>query len=542
MHIDQSAPIGLNVRVALGHPKPRAPGAPPDVALGDGERAEWSGNGDITQDKPVCTLTIAFPTTALIPPPRWTALARAEGVMAPPLNPFIARTARLTLRFWCSYVVDCKDDCHGLVPVELNGSISALQRIRGPGTARSDVRVVLNIDPFNQVVFAPGPLLGRNYFAAFKAGGPLILPFNDAGLVACGDPQEIEGTVTVEASADFAATALARVDEVTFTIAAPDPPGRAEITLFEPVRVAIEPDRAPAKPRPARRYVLRPLPPPPGARTICGLVAEEGKLVLATIRESGEDTEAVLELLRLDLDTGKYSRPLRVPLDTWGRLLRLADGLYALDLGPRSRDGGTARKNGGKLVRINSRGTSEIVARGLNLPTDAVQIGERLLVSEPTQNCIREVDSRGRRRTLLGGLEFPLALATPAPGSAWQAPLYVSEAGRPTSSAFAPGQGRIRAVDPEKGESSVVLADVSAVALAASPTGTFGTDLVLATANDWSPERESLPNSGRILRLAPSGTLTEVVAAIDEPLDLCFSPSGRCFVLAKGSLFEIAAR
>jgi hypothetical protein len=228
------------------------------------------------------------------------------------------------------------------------------------------------------------------------------------------------------------------------------------------------------------------------------------------------------------------ARPLRIPIASWGRLLQLADGLYAFDLGQRQR--------GGRLLRIGPRGTTEIVARGLDLPSDAALVDERLVISEPTRGRIGQVAPRGRRHTVLGGLEFPLALAAPAPGSGWHAPLYVAEAGPVESPTFAPGQGRIRAVDPDTSESSVLVAEIGVVALAASPAGLFANDLVFATANQWRAEREPLPNTGRILRIAPSGTATEVVAAVDEPLDICFGPSGRCFVLGTAGIFEITRR
>jgi hypothetical protein len=521
------------------------------VAVGYGERAEWSGNGDITEDKPVCTLTIAFPSTILVPRPLHTASALARGILAPFLNPYIIRRARVQLRFWCSYVIDCKDDCQGPVPVQIVGAISGLEQVQGQGRARADVRVVLDVDPFNQFQLAPGPLLGVNYTAPFRLGGQVALQFNDADVVACGEPQDIAGEVLVEADADFAATALADVDQLSFTISAPDPPGEARIRLLEPVSTSIMPEQPPPAPKAARGFALVPLPLPPGRRLICSVAAEEQALVVAAARDT-EEAEDTPELFRLQLSTQRYSRPLRPDVRTWGRLRRLPwpsaedDSIYAFDLGPLRRETGVPRRRGARLVRVDRRGRVDVVARGLDVPSDAAVVVDGdttlLVVSEMTSGRISAVSPRGRRRAALGGLEFPVALAATPPGSPWQAPLYVAEAGPVRSEAFAPGQGRIRAILLREQETSVVTSDVGVAAMAISPGGLFGEDLLVATANAWTGEREPVPGSGRVLRLTPTGTVTPIVTAIDDPLEVCFSPSGRCFVLAGAGLFELVSR
>ena len=531
----------------VGHPRPAFGPRVPRVLSGVGERAEWSGNGDIVEDKPVCTFKIAFPETAALPPPRYTASARAEGIVAPFLNPLIIRQARVQLLFWCSYVVDCKNECQGPVPVQLEGRITGLQSVRGQGTAKADLSVSLAIDPFNNVGFAPGAILVKNYVVPFRVGGPFNFPFADTGVVPCCKPQDIEAEVIVEATADFAALSRARVKSLEFTISAQDPPGKGSVRQFGPVRSSITPQRRPADPRAARGFSVRPLPSPPGGRSIIGVAADESGLSVLAVAEHDEESRP--QLFRLAFASKRYSRPVRPGLETWGRLLRLpsstgrGDAMCAFDLGPRVRATGAPRRRGGRLVQIDKRGRTTLVARGFDLPSDAAALDgdpTSLVVSEVTTGRIFLVGSGGRRQLIIGGLEFPLALAAPLSRGRSNASFYVAEAGPVGSESFAPGQGRIRAVDLAEQEATVAVADVGVVAIAISPGGSFGDDLLFATANGWTPDGKAEPNSGRVLALSPSGKITSVISAVDDPVDLCFSPSGRCFLLAAAGLYELS--
>jgi hypothetical protein len=84
------------------------------------------------------------------------------------------------------------------------------------------------------------------------------------------------------------------------------------------------------------------------------------------------------------------------------------------------------------------------------------------------------------------------------------------------------------------------LSNISVNAMVFSASGPFQQDLLVATANQGDPlTMMAIPNTGQILRVAPDGTTTPIVAALDDPLEIAFTKASRCFVLAGSGVFEL---
>ena len=64
----------------------------------------------------------------------------------------------------------------------------------------------------------------------------------------------------------------------------------------------------------------------------------------------------------------------------------------------------------------------------------------------------------------------------------------------------------------------------------------------MATANLTDLESGiGIPNTGQILRVSPDGTVTTVVTAIDDPVEMSFMED-RCFILAASGLYEVTTQ
>ncbi len=198
----------------------------------------------------------------------------------------------------------------------------------------------------------------------------------------------------------------------------------------------------------------------------------------------------------------------------------------------------------GSVISIDELGNLDTLTNGLDSPvglafTSGAPFGDGLYVVEVEAGQMTVIDPGGSAATFVGDLKAPvdLVVGTGGFGDYFYVAEYDTAVTTPVSS---PNSGKVVRIDAGGVVTTFADALQAPADLEFGPGGVFGTDLYVLLDNEYNDSTAYEPNTGKIVTIDPSGTVTDFATGLSSPDYLTFDNSGVLYVSVSGGILRIA--